>query len=256
MRDEGLHQPAKGGRLTRPVAIGTAGWTIPSALADAFPGEGGHFERYARRLTVTEINSSFHRPHRPGTYQRWAAAVPDGFRFSVKLPKTISHEGRMVGTDDLLDQFLEEIVGLGEKLAVLLLQLPPSFAFDRAVADGFFADLRRRTDVAVACEPRHPSWFEAEAESCLAAHRVARVAADPVLAPGGEAPGGWPGLRYYRLHGAPRIYYSAYEGEFLTRLADRLRAGDESADRWCIFDNTASGAATGDALALQAAFGS
>lgn len=198
-------------------------------------------------LPVTEINSSFHRPHRVGTYRRWAAATPDAFRFSVKLPKAISHTRRLVACDDLLDAFLAEVAGLGGKLAVLLVQLPPSFAFDAAVARAFFGAVAARTPIAVACEPRHASWFCAQAEALLADNRVARVAADPVLAPGGERPGGWAGLRYHRLHGAPRLYYSSYPDEHRRALAATLESG-----AWSIFDNTASGAAAPDALALQA----
>ena len=56
--------------------IGTAGWSIPAQHAGAFPGEGSHHERYSRRFSAVEINSSFYRPHRPSTYQRWAATVP------------------------------------------------------------------------------------------------------------------------------------------------------------------------------------
>ena len=236
-----------------PVLIGTAGWSIPAAMADSFGGDGAHLQRYSRVLPVAEINSSFHRPHRVGTYRRWAEGVGSDFRFAVKLPKTISHQQRLVEVDALLEAFLAESAGLGEKLAVFLLQLPPSFAFAANTAQTFFARLRQLSPIAVACEPRHPSWFEPEADALLADFRVTRVAANPVLAPGGEQPGGWSGLRYHRLHGAPRVYYSSYDEAHLRRLAETLRdsaaAGSPS---WCIFDNTASGAAAGDALALRA----
>ena len=200
-------------------------------------------------MAGAEINSSFHRPHRPATYARWAASVPPRFRFSVKMPKVITHTARLVDADELLETFLFEIAGLGNRLSVLLIQLPPSLLFDPAVAERFLVSLRSRTAVALACEPRHPSWFGDAADGILAAHEVARVAAHPVLAPGGERPGGWPGLRYHRLHGAPRIYRSAYEPAFLRTLADRLC--DDDVPTWCVFDNTASGAALADALTLR-----
>ncbi|MEN2787883.1 DUF72 domain-containing protein [Sphingomonas qilianensis] len=233
-----------------PVRIGTAGWSIPKTDAAAFPAEGSHLQRYSAVLSAVEINSSFHRPHRRQTYERWAATVPADFRFSVKIPKTISHAARLIDTEPLLDAFVAEVAGLGGKLAVLLLQLPPSFGYDERVVARFFEALRHRIPptVQLACEPRHASWFAPDVEVWLAMQRVARVAADPVIAPGGAQPGGWPGLRYHRLHGAPRIYYSSYEAAFLEALAITL-AGDTPA--WCIFDNTASGAATGNALALQ-----
>lgn len=241
--------------LPRAVRVGTAGWSIPSAEAARFPGDGSHLVRYVGALAAVEINSSFHRPHRLGTYQRWAEAVPSGFRFAVKLPKAISHVRRLIDADALLDAFAAETAGLGEKLEVVLVQLPPSFAFDAGVATAFFMALQERINAAIACEPRHASWFAGDADACLVASRVARVAAHPVLAAGGEQPGGWRGLRYHRLHGAPRVYYSPYAEAELRQLAEQLRADRVSAQRWCMFDNTASGAATVDALALQSMLG-
>jgi len=206
---------------------------------------------------VAEINSSFHRPHRASTWARWAAETPPGFRFAAKLPKTITHQLRLADADAPLGTFLAEAGGLGEKLAVLLVQLPPSLAFAAAVAAPFFAGLAARTEASVVCEPRHPSWFEAEADALLASLRVARVAADPARVPAAAEPGGWRGLAYHRLHGSPRMYYSSYPPESIHALATRLRedaAGGREA--WCIFDNTASGAATANALELVTALAS
>ncbi|MEZ0281650.1 DUF72 domain-containing protein [Methyloceanibacter sp.] len=80
---------------------------------------------------------------------------------------------------------------------------------------------------------------------------VARVAADPVPAAGAGVSGGWAGLVYYRLHGAPRRYYSSYDRIALAELRRQLDARRErGAETWCIFDYTASGAGFGNALAL------
>jgi uncharacterized protein YecE (DUF72 family) len=232
--------------------IGTAGWAIPAASRDRFPAEGTGLERYAARLNAAEINSSFHRPHRPETYARWAAAVPAEFAFAVKLPKTITHGARLVGADDLLAAFAAEVAGLGGKLGVVLVQLPPSLALDAAVAAPFFAQLARTIPAAdIACEPRHASWFTAEADASLAGQRVARVAADPAIVPVAHQPGGWCGLRYYRLHGSPTIYRSSYDAAALDTMAADLSRQRDGARDWCVFDNTASGAAIANALTLQ-----
>jgi uncharacterized protein YecE (DUF72 family) len=239
----------RGDRLLR---IGTAGWTIPRALADAFPAEGSSLGRYAGRFACAEINSSFHRSHRPETWARWAASVPSGFRFSAKLSKAITHGAKLVGCEDLLAASVAEMRQLGEALALVLVQLPPSLAFDAALVGRFFAALRQLWDGAVACEPRHASWLEPEADALLTAWNVARVAADPARAPGLARPGGWDGLAYYRLHGSPVVYRSAYGEARLRPYAAALRS-DAAAGRevWCIFDNTASSAAIEDALTLQ-----
>ena len=219
----------------------------------AFPASGSTLERYAHCLNAVEINSSFHRPHRRETYERWAASVPAGFAFSVKLPRAITHDLRLVGAGPALDEFIAQASRLGAKLTVVLVQLPPSFAFDKRVARTFFAALRKRFGGGVAFEPRHASWFEPEAERLLIAHRIARVAADPAPVPAAAEPGGWHGLTYFRLHGSPRRYFSGYEPERIAEYAARLRKAD-SAECWCIFDNTAHAFATANALALRAMF--
>jgi uncharacterized protein YecE (DUF72 family) len=235
----------------REVFVGTAGWPIPRAVAEAFPTAGSGLERYAARFNAVEINTTFYRSHRPQTFERWRAATPDGFRFAVKAPKAITHQARLVGCAAPLSQFFDEIAPLAEKLGPVLVQLPPSLAFEPAVAAAFLADLRARWRGPVALEPRHASWFGAEAAALLTAHRIARVAADPARTPAAAVPGGDPGLAYWRLHGAPRLYYSPYSPASLDALA-RVIAERGQGEAWCVFDNTASGAAAADALALKA----
>ena len=234
------------------LLIGTAGWSIPASLADRFPGDGPHLERYARVMRATEINSSFHRAHRRSTYERWSSAVPENFAFSVKIPKAISHQKRCVDCADELQQFLDESAGLADKRRLLLLQLPPSFQFEKERMGQFFALCRRAEAPPIVCEPRHASWFTPEANALLEAWCVARAGADPARAAGAEVPGGWTGISYFRMHGTPRVYYSSYSAESLDRVAKMISTAPDEA--WCIFDNTASGAAAGDALSLRSRF--
>jgi uncharacterized protein YecE (DUF72 family) len=230
------------------VRVGTAGWTVPAPVRGRFAGEGSQLERYATRFSCVEVNSTFYRPHRVSTYARWAVSVPPDFRFALKLPKTITHERRLIDATEPLEAFLDQSAPLGAKRAVILVQLPPSLAYDESVARAFFEAVRTRYDGLVACEPRHPTWFFPAAEDALRGACVARVAADPAVVPEAATPGGWDGFAYVRLHGAPRAYYSSYDGETLDAVAARLRSGPRPA--WCIFDNTALGAAAANALDL------
>ena len=230
------------------IRIGTAGWSIAKPNAADFPGEGSHLERYARRLSAVEINSCFYRPHRAATYARWAATVPAGFRFAAKIPREITHIRRLVAVADVLDRFLSEIGALGNMLGPLLLQLPPSLEFEATVVHEFLRLFRDRFDGVVVCEPRHPTWFTDDVDRVLTRWLVARAAADPAPVPRAAVPGGWPGLIYRRLHGSPRMYYSGYSVEYLDQAARLVTAGVP--EQWCIFDNTALGEATHDALAL------
>jgi uncharacterized protein YecE (DUF72 family) len=87
------------------IRIGTAGWNIPRQSGQRFTSAGTHLERYGRALGCVEINSSFYRPHRRSTYARWAARVPDEFRFAVKLTRAITHDMRLQAWRAPLDQF-------------------------------------------------------------------------------------------------------------------------------------------------------
>ncbi len=232
------------------IRIGTAGWSLPAAVRERFAPGASQLQRYAGTFSCVEIDSSFYRPHRRSTYERWANSVPDGFAFALKLPKAITHECRLAACDEALQRFLDDSAGLGEKRAILLVQLPPSFAFEGGLVGSFFESLRARHGGLVACEPRHPSWFLPAAETLLSSFEIARVAADPALVSAAASPGGWRELTYYRWHGKPRMYYSAYDEATLRGLAERVAANRSSV--WCIFDNTASGAATENALQLAA----
>jgi uncharacterized protein YecE (DUF72 family) len=240
------------------VRIGTAGWSIPREHAASFTplgnGDDSALARYARVFDAVEINSSFWRHHKPETYARWARTVPSRFRFALKVPRAITHEHGLRGAAcaRVLDQFLDEVAALGRKLGPLLVQLPPSFALEPRVARAFFRMLRARHEGDVACEPRHASWLTPRADALLASMQIARVAADPPRPPGADVPGGDPSWVYVRLHGSPRMYYSPYGADRIATMAAALRGRARHARVWCFFDNTASGAAAGDALARAA----
>lgn len=235
------------------IRIGCAGWSLSRAEQAAFGTGDSVLQRYATRLSMVEINSSFYRPHQAGTYARWAASVPEGFRFAVKLPRAISHERRLRDAMQPLEQFLGGVMALGDRLGPLLLQLPPSLAFEPTCVTAFLRGLRARTRRDVACEPRHPSWFTADVDALLSEHGIARVAADPARVPTAARPGGDRTWSYWRWHGQPQIYRSAYSEQALADLAQQLqREAAAQGPAWFVLDNTALGHATGNALRLQA----
>lgn len=233
------------------VHIGTAGWTIPSAHAAKMASDGSHLQRYARALTCVEINSTFYRLPRAATLTRWAAVTPSHFRFAFKMPKAITHEKKLRNCGAELVNFFAALALVEEKLGPVLVQLPPKLAWDEGVAHEFFTTLREVYPAQVVLEPRHASWFSGEVDRMLRGFHVARAMADPPKgSPAAAKPGGSPSLRYYRLHGAPRTYWSAYDDESLHTLAEDVAAN--TVETWVIFDNTAQGHALGNALQLQA----
>ena len=239
------------GYTQRRLFIGCAGWSLSRAAISDVPEQGSQLEKYASLFRAVEINSSFHRPHRASTYERWAESVPPSFRFSVKAPKAITHEKRLVDCNDLVDKFLNEITGLGDKLGALLVQLPPSLELEMESARGFFGHVRERYEGDLFIEPRHRTWFSPAATKMMYDLKLGRVAADPAVVPAAAEPGGISGHVYFRLHGSPQIYFSSYTTSYLDGLAFRLRMHARAGDTvWCVFDNTIRGAAASNALCV------
>src|SRR3954468_22101540 len=244
---------------------GTAGWTNPPTERIHRAPENSHLQHYAARFNAVEINSSFYRSHARKTYERWSADTPASFRFAVKAPRSITHDGGLKHCRRELHQFLQETAGLGKKLAVILVQTPASLEFDRAVATRFFKSVTEGSMAVtrpgspaarVAIEPRHPSWFEPRAQATLSDLNVSRVVADPAKCEGAGEPPQAASLIYYRLHGSPRMYYSAYTDEYLSNLSKQIQTlRKRSKEVWCMFDNTARHASWGNALDLQSLLG-
>jgi len=232
------------------IRIGTAGWSIPKQYAKELPYIGTHLERYSQLISCAEINSSFYRSHRLSTWEKWAESVPEDFRFSVKAPKAITHELNLVCGPEPLKTFLAEVKILATRLGPILFQLPPKAAFNLTIAEAFFTLFRDQHSGPTVLEPRHPTWFTAEANRLLEKFHIARVAADPARISAAATAGGWSQLLYCRLHGSPRMYYSAYPETYLRTLAASIEQ-QHAKEVWCIFDNTASGAALGNAKTLM-----
>lgn len=229
--------------------VAIAGWSIRKEQAALFAVDGSHLERYASRFDAVEINSSFYGSHQQKTYEKWASSVPARFRFSVKMPKALTHERCLEDTGENLSRFLRDISGLGSKLGCVLVQLPPGLAYDPRTVETFFGTLRRKHRGPIVCEPRHPTWFTGAADRRLEAHGIGRVAADPACGEDGDRPSGSDRIAYFRLHGSPVMYHSSYSTEYLSVLAGQLRTV-KGRPVWCVFDNTARGAATENALQL------
>lgn len=219
-----------------------------SKYRSAFPAAGAGLTRYAATFDFVEVNVTFYRAVREATFASWAEQTPGDFRFSVKLNRSVTHAARL-SRDARLDQALGPMRALGDKLAALLVQLPPSLAFDPATAADFLERLRAAYAGTVAWEPRHPSWAVPEADLLLAEHGVTRVLTQ---IPGPGTPHGACGA-YFRLHGTPRRYRSPYSEDDLRSLAAWI--GQSDAPTCVVFDNTAGPAGVANAMRLQSLLG-
>lgn len=223
--------------------IATAAWSIPRTVAAAFPEEGSGLARYAAVFDGVEVNSTFYRRHKVSTFERWAGSTPERFRFAVKIPKVITHENAMKDIRQPFATFLQDIAALGGKRGPLLCQLPPSLRFDPERFEAAFDTMRTLDERPLVIEVRHRSWASEQALKLLRRYSIDRVLADPALV--------WPASdfreapRYVRLHGKPKVYYSSYSDAEIAAFSQLL-----GPDSWCVFDNTASGAAIENALTM------
>ena len=229
--------------------IGTAHWSIPRAVAAAFPGAGSQLERYAAQLNGVEINSSFYNHHQPKTFARWAESVPASFQFALKLHQEITHENELKVSNPRLREVIQPYLELGKKFGVLLIQLPKSQALNLKRLEKLLDQIQKFTPVKIALEARNPSFDDAGLLSVLKAHRTSQVVADPqaILVPASHASAG--GFQYFRLHGSPAMYKSSYEECSLKSYATAIL--QSKYESWCMFDNTTFGHATANALQLQ-----
>ncbi|WP_075292836.1 DUF72 domain-containing protein [Pararhizobium arenae] len=223
--------------------IATAAWSVPKKVANRFTQEGSGLTRYASVFDGVEINSTFYRRHKTSTFARWAASVPENFRFAVKIPREITHVRAMEDIAEPVDTFLKDIAPLGAKRGPLLCQLPPSLVFDADKLDRAFKVMRTADAGPIVIEVRHKSWASAEALDLLKRYAIAQVLADPAAV--WQAKDFQTPPKYVRLHGKPKIYYSRYTDGEIKTFRDFL-----AADGWCVFDNTASGAAIENALGM------
>ncbi len=167
------------------VQIGCQGWNYDDWTTGPASGEGVFYPRgtraaqmlplYARVFETIEVDSTFYAVPAAATVDGWHKRTPPGFTFALKLPQAITHEfGLRRGSADLLAEFCDHARLLQDKLAAVLVQLPPQFEADdgnlRALRD-FLPRLPQ--DIRFAVEFRHQSWLQAEVSEWLARHNVA-----------------------------------------------------------------------------------
>ncbi len=160
--------------------IGTQGWSYPDWVGPLYP-EGTPSSRYltvyAKAFTAVEVDSSFYAIPPASHFEGWRERTPDSFRFALKLPGELTHERRLQGGDEVLRTFCKRAELLGEKLGVILVQLPPDFTpADRRALESFVGRLPDGFRFAV--EFRHPGWLEGDVEELLRASGVALALSD------------------------------------------------------------------------------
>lgn len=159
------------------LRIGCTGWSYEGWVGPFYPKsmqDGDFLKHYSKAFDITEVNSTFYRIPTRAMAKKWHDDTPENFRFTAKMPKVITHEGRLK-PGPYLDQFLDSIKPLGSKISILVIQLPPSLSFDESrphlekMADHLPAAYR------YAVEGRHPSWFSESASKFLTEKKLCLV---------------------------------------------------------------------------------
>lgn len=242
--------------MSAPVYIGTSGWNYPRWRDGFYRGiaQKEWLAYCARHFSAVEINASFYRLQSAQTFARWRDATPRGFRFALKANRYLTHNKKLADPVASIALERERAAALGDKLAVVLWQLPGNYHKHLDRLQGFLEALQGWSEVRHALEFRHRSWFDDEVAECLSQWRVAVCQSDAA---------DWPlwdrvttDLVYIRLHGHTRTYASAYSRAALRRWAQRLREWSaQGCSVYVFFDNDAEGAAPYDAMALRALLG-
>lgn len=150
--------------LNQNFAIGLAIWGYKNWVGDLFPAKTraqNFLNCYAKRFSIVEGNTTFYAIPSPETVDRWRQETEPGFQFFPKLPKTITHQGRLMPYLPQAFQFLSLMQRLGDRLGGLFLQLPPSYSpANFADLDLFLSSWRSATQVPLFLEVRHLQWFD------------------------------------------------------------------------------------------------
>jgi len=238
------------------IHVGISGWRYAPWRGDFYPKglvQKNELRFASRAVSSIEINGSFYALQTPERYASWYADTPEGFVFSVKCPRFMTHVRRLRDVEKPLANFLASgIFELKEKLGPLLWQFPPSFRFDAQLFESFLKMLPHNTKDALriakgcdermegrkylsidqsrpllhAVEIRHESFATPEFVALLRHYKVALVDADTA--------GKWPyredltaDFVYLRLHGAEQLYTSGYTDAALERWCERIRCWSE-----------------------------
>ncbi|HEX8561573.1 MAG TPA: DUF72 domain-containing protein [Flavobacterium sp.] len=231
------------------IRIGTSGWHYQHWLGTFYP-EGTksneQFPYYQQHFDTVEINNSFYRLPSPETFQHWKEIVPDSFTYAVKASRFITHMKKLKDPVETLARFMEHVVYLGDRLGVILFQLPPGWKLNLQRLKEFLEILPN--GFRYVFEFRNDTWYTPSVYELLREHNCAfciyelaghitpyEITADFV---------------YIRLHGPGGKYQGSYPEEALQQWADDCKKWAEQRDVYVYFDNDQEGYAAFNALRL------
>jgi len=234
------------------IRVGTASWSDPGFIADWYPPDLPARKRlpwYAEHFNLVEVNSSFYRLPKRDAVARWTQQVPNGFVFTVKVSRYITHIKRLTGVADGMRIFAERIEPIAERgcLGPLLWQLPPNFKRDDERLAGALAELPPGRH---AFEFREKSWFVDDVYAMLDRHGVATVLPHDPRRPL-PVPPATGDFAFVRFHWGARGRRGNYSDAELRDWAARIRDFAAEREVYAYFNNDWEGFAVHNATKLE-----
>jgi uncharacterized protein YecE (DUF72 family) len=231
--------------------IGTSGYSYKDWKEIFYPkglSQKKWLAFYAQHYNTVEINATFYRYFPRTVFARWRDETPDNFRFTLKGPRDITHHKKLQDIESDLKRFLDSIVDLHPKLALLLWQFPYSFKYNNAKED--FAHFLQRlpTDIQQVFEFRNTSWFTDEVYAMLNKHKAGFIINDSSRFPAAEKITG--DVAYIRFHGPTKLYASLYSTEALKKWAAKIKVWLKD-DVYVYFNNDFGGRALQNSVELR-----
>ncbi|MCW3120016.1 MAG: hypothetical protein JWM28_4098 [Chitinophagaceae bacterium] len=206
------------------------------------------FDFYSSRFDTLELNVTFYRFPRLNILQNWYTKSGAGFSFSVKAPRLITHYKQLRDCEKLLDDFFDTVLmGLKEKLGIILFQMPPQWNYRQERLELLIKSMRPGVQIAV--EFRHASWWNKEVYKKLEKAGIIFTGIsypdlpDAVIINNKTV--------YYRFHGIPDLYYSVYKLQALKKIADSILKNKKVKQVYVYFNNTATMGAINNALWIK-----
>jgi uncharacterized protein YecE (DUF72 family) len=231
--------------------IGTSGWHYDDWRGRFYPEKlpkEQWLEFYALHFTTLELNNTFYRLPKDTVFQKWHDASPDGFVFSVKVSRFITHIKRLKDCDNEVTKFMSRASLLKEKLGPLLYQLPPGLHRNDEILVKFLSILPRGRKHVI--EFRHESWFDEDVFEILRRYHTGFCVFDmpkltsPLIATADFA--------YIRFHGSGSLYSSCYSDEEMNDWAKKITRLTEDLEAvYIYFNNDVSGYAIKNAATIQ-----
>jgi len=207
------------------------------------------FDHYAEHFNTLELNVTFYRFPKLKLLTDWYAKAPDGFTFSAKLPRSITHFKKFEGTERMTADFYGLLKdGLKEKLSCVLIQLPPQLPYSDEKLEKIISQIDASFTNVI--EFRHESWWRKNVQTKLQKHKIAFCGVSFPKISFDDAVINTP-LCYYRFHGVPRLFYSEYDTSFLEKIYQQIKSNKKVKEAFIYFNNTASLAALKNARYFQ-----